>query len=194
MARRAFFTLQYWIMDPPWDTGVTPPEVYRFLEKHPPGKALDLGCGTGTNVITLAEHGWRASGVDYVPRAIRIARRKARRKDVSEKVEFFVGNALSRNSFQGKYDLILDIGCFHIFLEEDAETYARNAFDHLVEGGRLLMYAHLHQGPGHGATETGLATLGEYLELVDRVDGEESSRPSAWLEFVKAASRPTWDR
>ena len=194
MARRAFFTLQYWIMDPPWDTGITPPEVYRFLEENPPGRALDLGCGTGTNVITLVEHGWQATGVDYVPRAIRIARRKARRKGLSDRVNFLVGDALSRDSFEGEYDLILDIGCFHIFLEEDADKYARNAFDHLVEGGRLLMYAHLRQGPGHGATEAGLATLGEHLELVNRVDGEESSRPSVWLEFEKSASRPTDDR
>lgn len=189
MARKAFFALQYWFLDPPWDTGITPPEVYRFLEEHPPGRALDLGCGTGTNVITLAEHGWRATGIDFVPRAIRIARRKARRKNLSDQAEFQVGDALSRDSFWGEYDLILDIGCFHSFSDIDAVRYARNVRAHLAEGGSLLLYAHLRQGviPGHGASEAGLATLGEYLALAWRKDGEESARPSAWLEYVKAA-------
>jgi len=192
MARKFFFTLQYWFANPPWDTGVTPPEVYQFLEGHPPGRALDLGCGTGTNVITLAENGWQATGIDFVPRAIRKARRKARRKGVEGRTAFQVGDALSPDSFQGEYDLILDIGCFHSFVDEDAETYAMNARDHLVAGGSLLLYAHLRQepGPGHGASEESLAKLGEYLELAWRQDGEESSRPSAWLEFVKANPRP----
>ena len=41
------------------------------------GRALDLGCGTGTNSIYLAQHGWETTGVDFVPRAIGIAKRKA---------------------------------------------------------------------------------------------------------------------
>ena len=41
-----------------------------------PGRALDLGCGTGTDSIYLAQHGWDVTGVDMVPRALDIARRK----------------------------------------------------------------------------------------------------------------------
>lgn len=186
MARRVLFALKYWLSHPTWDTGITPPEVYRFLEEHPPGRVLDLGCGTGTNVITLAEHGWQAKGIDFVPRAIRIARRKARRKGVMDRAEFQVGDALSRNSFQGEYDLILDIGCFHAFTNTEAGIYADNVRAHLVVGGRLLMYAHLWQEDiGYGASEVSLATLGESLELVWRKDGEEFTRPSVWMEFVK---------
>src|SRR6476660_4677670 len=57
----------------PWDTGVTPPEVVDLIEGPSavaPGRAIDLGCGTGTNVRYLAEHGWDATGVDAVPAAI----------------------------------------------------------------------------------------------------------------------------
>ncbi len=196
MARKFFFTLQYWLKDLPWDTGITPPEVYQFLEGHRPGRALDLGCGTGTNVITLAEHGWQAYGIDFVPQAIRTARRKARRKGLADRTDFRIGDALSQNSFRGEYNLILDIGCFHSFSDADAGIYVENVSEHLVEGGSLLLYAHLQQGmvPGHGASEASLAKIGEYLELAWRRDGEESNRPSAWMEFVKAASRLTRDR
>ena len=185
--RKLFFTIQYWFKNPPWDTGITPPEVYRFLDEHPPGRALDLGCGTGTNVITLAEHGWQASGVDFVPRAIRTARRKAHRAGVADRVEFSAGDVLSPDSFQGTYDLILDIGCFHGFPGETVDQYARNLTDHLADGGTYLLYVHINPEPepGHGASESTLKKLGEYLKLVWREDGEESERPSAWLEFRK---------
>jgi SAM-dependent methyltransferase len=58
----------------PWDTGVTPPEVVELVEGKtplPPGRALDLGCGTGNEVAYLARHGWwMATGVDLVQIAI----------------------------------------------------------------------------------------------------------------------------
>jgi len=187
MVNKFFFTLQYWLKNPPWDTGITPPEVVAFLEENPPGKALDLGCGTGTNVLTMAEYGWEAVGVDFVPRAIRIARGKARRQGVSDQVTFQVGDVLSADIFRGFYNLILDIGCFHSFSGNEIGQYASNVAGHLSPGGSLLLYAHLtlDLGPGHGATETDLDILGRELTLVKRQDGEESARPSAWLQFRK---------
>ena len=56
------FKWRYWRRQTPWDTQVTPPEVMEFIARTPPGKALDLGCGTGTNAITLARHGWQVDG------------------------------------------------------------------------------------------------------------------------------------
>ena len=61
----------------PWDTGVTPPEVVEEVSAMQPGRALDVGCGTGTNVLWLAQHGWTAIGVDRSATAIESARRKA---------------------------------------------------------------------------------------------------------------------
>ena len=42
-----------------------------------PGRALDLGCGAGVHVLWLAQHGWRALGVDWAKTAIQQARAKA---------------------------------------------------------------------------------------------------------------------
>src|SRR5689334_21905005 len=52
MLRRLSFNLWYF-RNPPWDSGISPPELLEFIQTHPAGKAIDLGCGTGTNVITL---------------------------------------------------------------------------------------------------------------------------------------------
>jgi len=187
MAGKLFFTLTYFIGIPPWDTGVTPPEVYGFLAGKPPGKALDLGCGTGTNVITIAEHGWQAEGIDFIPRAVRTARRKAFRLGLEEQATFRSGDVLKPGLIEGEYDLILDIGCFHSFSGDSVDRYIENVLPHLAPGGSLLLYVHLNENPpdGHGARESSLDKLGEKLKLVNRADGEESRRPSAWLEFRK---------
>lgn len=38
--------------------------------KLPPGRALDLACGTGRNALWLAQHGWSVTAVDVSPTAI----------------------------------------------------------------------------------------------------------------------------
>jgi predicted TPR repeat methyltransferase len=51
----------------PWDTGVVPPELVALVEGPDalrPGRALDLGCGTGTHVVYLEHRGWLTTGVD----------------------------------------------------------------------------------------------------------------------------------
>ena len=181
-----FFYLQYLFFDPPWDTGISPPELLDFIEEREPGRAIDLGCGTGTNVITLAQHGWEVVGVDYVPQAVFSARSKAKKAGVKEKVEFMVGDVLTLDSFREAFDLVLDIGCFHSFSGGDVERYAEVVRRLTAGDGFLLLYAHLKQEPAYrqGASEEDLQVLGEKMRLVHRQDGTEgASRPSTWLLF-----------
>ena len=106
-----FFNLSYLRKKAPWDSGISPPELLEFIAEHPPGRAIDLGCGTGTNVITLAQHGWQVSGVDFAPRAIKVARRKA--KHVKIDADLRVGDVTKLRGVDGKFNLALDMGCFH---------------------------------------------------------------------------------
>ena len=71
------FEWRYWRDQTPWDTNITPPEIMEFLSSAQPGRALDLGCGTGTNAITMTRYGWQVTGIDFSMKAIRTARRKA---------------------------------------------------------------------------------------------------------------------
>jgi len=64
MIRRLLFELRYLREKTPWDTGISPPELLKYLAESSPGHALDLGCGTGTNAITITKHGWQVVGVD----------------------------------------------------------------------------------------------------------------------------------
>src|SRR5262245_11118310 len=120
--RRLFFEMAY-LGKPRWDTGVSPPELYRFIDEHPPGRAMDLGAGTGTNIITVAKAGWKATGVDFSRLAVRYARRKAREAGVQVSVLQDDVSALRKVS--GAFDLILDIGCFHTLADEQLEGYAQ---------------------------------------------------------------------
>jgi SAM-dependent methyltransferase len=61
---------------PPWDTGVSPPELNAFLSEKEPGRALDAGCGTGTNLLTMAQNGWEVIGVDIAWLSVLRARRE----------------------------------------------------------------------------------------------------------------------
>jgi cyclopropane fatty-acyl-phospholipid synthase-like methyltransferase len=137
MVGKLFFTIRYWLNNPPWDTGITPPEVYEFLKNHSPGRALDLGCGTGTNVLTIASHGWQTTGVDYIPKAIRTARKKADRIGLGDCAKFLMADVLSYQPQDERYDLILDIGCFHSFRNEDVKQYTKNISSLLAARGRL---------------------------------------------------------
>src|ERR1041385_3559247 len=108
--RRLLF--HYWYFgQPPWDTGISPPELLEFIQTHTPGRAIDIGCGTGTNVITLAQVGWKVTGVDFAPRAIQIAKQKLRKAKVQ--AELFVKDATNLKGIHGPFDLAFDLGCFH---------------------------------------------------------------------------------
>src|SRR2546428_6635185 len=84
-----FFRAAYLFGFKPWDSGVPPPELVAVMEgpdRPASGKALDLGCGTGTNCVYMAKHGWGTTGVDFVPPAIKTAPRKAAAARVSPPV------------------------------------------------------------------------------------------------------------
>jgi SAM-dependent methyltransferase len=181
--RPFYFWVRYQFR-PPWDTGVSPPELLAFIESHPPGKALDLGCGTGTNVITLAKHGWQSTGVDFVARAIKEGKAKARAAGVE--VNLQVGNVAEPLALNGTFDLILDVGCLHSQQRENLKGYLDNLERLLAPGGTYLLYGFTktHETKRPAITPKLIEAIP--LKLVERKKGTERRRwPSAWLRFVK---------
>lgn len=180
-------TFRFWYyFNPPWDTGVSPPELLDFIQDHSPGSAIDIGCGTGTNVITLAQAGWQVTGVDFVPRAIKIAKRKARKAGVS--AEFLVRDATNLKGINGPFDLALDMGCFHGMGEKKAD-YLTELERILAPAGYWLMYGFFNQDPHPstlGLAEADMDLIPASIRLVWRQDGlEKGERPSAWFLYKK---------
>ncbi len=180
-----FFNLAYFFGHPRWDTGISPPELIQFIASHPPGRALDLGCGTGLNVLTLAKAGWQVLGVDYAWRAVELAKRRLKRSGV-QNAEVRVGDVTALFGIHESYDLVLDIGCSHALLPAGRDVLRKNLQHWLKPGGTYLLYAHLVQQGGIGITEQDIAALSTVLKLVQRRDGSEGDgRPSVWLWFKK---------
>ena len=183
------FTLWYF-RDPPWDTNITPPELVDFVAQHPPGKALDLGCGTGTNAIYLVQHGWQATGVDFANKAIRMARHKAQKAGL--RADFRVADVTRLKGITGPFDFILDMGCYHNLSATGMRAYQANIDRLLKVGGHFLLYAFFREGTsdsGSGVAEADLKAFSPPLELLHRQDGSERGiRRSAWLHFQKIAA------
>ena len=186
MLRKLWFNLAY-LQRPIWDTGISPHEVLNFISTHAPGKALDLGCGTGTNVITLAKHGWNVTGVDFSKRAIKIAKKKAQQNDVH--VDLRNEDVTRMDLITGRFDLILDMGCFHSLPSKQRPSYIQKIDKLLDETGTFLLYIFFKAQPdgvGPGLFETDIQLITEVLQLVDRKDSTERGiRPSAWFTLTK---------
>ena len=170
----------------PWDTGISPPELHAHIAAHAPGRALDLGCGTGTNVLTLAQHGWDVVGVDFAVKAIAQARDKLKRAGLRADVR--VGD-VTRIDLDGTFDLILDIGCFHGLPARDQDRYAQRVKQRLAPGGTFLLYVQWKQTADQrtGIDESDLTRFAP-LVVARREDGIDTARarPSSWLTFVAA--------
>lgn len=173
--------------NPPWDTGIVPPELKEVIEGAealPAGKALDLGCGTGTNVVYLAQYGWQAYGVDYIPQAIYRARRKAAKSKVA--THFYWGSVTNLSGLNLKFDLLLDMGCLH-GLDPSARLLYRAELTRLSQPGTLyLLYAHQpvqRGGPTIGISKEDIETLfepGFEIERYEAGTDSTSGRVSAW--------------
>lgn len=184
LKRWLIFNIAY-LRKPRWDTGISPPELSAFLAAHSPGRALDLGCGTGTNLLTLAQAGWQVVGVDFVPQAAITARRRLKKAGLAGRV--LIGDVTDLMGVDGLFDLVLDIGCYHALTDSGRERYRAQLMCLLRPGGSLLMYAHHHPGaPFVGIDETDLQAFDRILERVQITAGKEGEADSLWLEYRRA--------
>ena len=182
--RRLIF--QYWYFgQPPWDTGISPPELLEFIQQNKPGRALDIGCGTGTNVITLAKAGWQVTGVDFAPRAIKMAKRRTKEQGIQ--ADLSVNDATKLQGINGHFDLALDIGCFHSIPKNDQAKYLVQLDRILAPNGFWLMYGFLNPGTlpsASGLAEADINLISARFALISRRDGtDKRERPSAWFLF-----------
>jgi SAM-dependent methyltransferase len=133
----------------PWDNGRIPEPLTALVEGPealPPGRALDLGCGTGTHSVYLARHGWDVTGIDVVPRAITMAGTKAAAAGVHP--TFVVGGIshLTELITVRDYALVLDVACFHGLPAGKRHETADQITQVSKSGAVFLLFAF---GPGH---------------------------------------------
>ena len=187
MISRVLHWLRYnlaYFGNPPWDTGISPPELIEFLSSHSTGRAVDLGCGTGTNLVTLARAGWDVTGVDFAIKAVRWSRQRLKRQGLAGEV--LQGDVTHFSSPNQPFDLVLDIGCYHGLPKSSRLMYLVNLQRLLKVKGTFLVYCHLKSTPeAHtGIGDDDLAGFQSLFVLQKRLDSlDRSGRQAVWLTF-----------
>lgn len=182
--------------DLPWDHELPPPEIVAIAEQLPPGRALDLGSGSGRACIYLARHGWQAEGVDFVPEAVDLARQRVAAAGVADRVRLHHGSVTHMPFLEPPFDLAIDVGCMHAFAGQELRDYAAELRRLLRPGATYLLFAHLRSDPEQelGIAEATIRAIfadGFVFEQV--AHGETVVRDtrwdSAWFYLRRAGAR-----
>lgn len=143
-----FYSVAYAIGFTPWEAaGQAGAEVLRRLftreesERTAPGKALDLGCGTGVHTVELAERGWSVTGVDSNARAVSRANRRIAERHLRASVIQADVTDLNSDDVGAGYDLFLDIGCYHGLTASQRAAMGRAVTDLANPDATLLLLA-----------------------------------------------------
>lgn len=115
---------------------------------EPPAKVADLGCGTGTLSLLLAEEGYAVDGVDFSPEMVRRAQAKA-----GQLATFTVGDAAAPPLADAAYDVVLSR---HVLWAMPSPAAALDRWLAILRpGGRLLLVeGNWSTGAGLSAEET----------------------------------------
>jgi methyl halide transferase len=141
MSDLAHWEEMYQAGSPPWDTGRPSSELIRVVgaAKIRPCRAIELGCGTGTNAVWFAQQGFDMTGVDLVPQAIELANKRA--TDAGVRVQFLAADLFKLPDLGVPFDFLFDRGCYHAVRREDAEGYVRTVDRLLRRGATGLVLA-----------------------------------------------------
>ena len=165
-----------------WGDRRIPPELRGLAESGGrAGRALELGCGTGTFSIFLARQGFTATGVDFSPTAIRKAKARATSGGVG--AQFMVGDVTRLDDLDDQFDIALDIGCFHCLNAVQQGSYASQLSRLTRQGSTLLIWG-LNSPPPMGRDSLSPAIVEEVFATGFDLTRVEASR--------RRLGRSTW--
>lgn len=189
----------------PWDTGEPDEHLVALVEQRQleQGRALEVGCGTGTNALWLASRGLEVTALDLAPRAIERARDKAGSQVRS--CRFAVSDFLADEPPEGPFQLVFDRGCFHVFDQPAQQArFAARVAAALAPGGIWLSLIGSTEGPARefgpprrsardvlNALEPALALLDLHaIEFRPPQGSPDDLRPNAWYCLAQRRDLP----
>lgn len=122
-------------------------------------RVLEYGCGTGPAACYLAERGYEVHGIDLVPDAIDIARRRSAERGL--RIRFEVADVCAWGEGSERYDVVLDSFCLQsIVMDDDRATVLDGVRHRLRPQGRYVLstavyspdrtYGEDHYDPSNG--------------------------------------------
>jgi SAM-dependent methyltransferase len=182
----------------PWDTGEPEPLLVEFVCSGvvQPGRTLEIGAGTGTNAIWMAERGFDVLGVDVSPLAVE--RADAKMAGRALRCRFAAGDFLAAPPPQGPFQFVFDRGCFHVFDEPgERQRFAEQVAAALAPRGLWLSLIGSTEGPPRevgpprrSAREVTLA-IEPALEIVELRSAEfHAHNAKAWFCLSRQRTMP----
>ncbi len=136
---KLFYNTTYRYFRAPWDSGPRE-ELVRLVEsgRLRPGPAIDLGSGTASNCIFLAQHGFDVTGLDYAEAAVALGEQRAGQAGVH--VRFVQDDLTQLRHVTGTYDLLIDYGTLDDLSPRDRDLYVRNVLPLTRAGSQFLLF------------------------------------------------------
>lgn len=190
MSEKAHWNDRYADGSLPWDTGRVDAHV-AAADLPATGRVLEVGCGTGTNAVWLAQRGLTVTALDLSPLAV--SRARARAEAAGVPLTVLELDFLSDTVPGAPFDLVFDRGVFHVFDAPEArDAFAARVAALLAEGGRWLSIIGSTEGPPRDggpprrSARDVLTALEPHLELVSLQSTRFSTTedggnpPAAW--------------
>lgn len=96
-------------------------------------RILDLGCGSGRNVVPLENAGYEVHGIDSAPESIEICRQFVRAPE-----RFREASAASLPFSDSHFDAVLDVGCLHMLPDRVSRATALSEACRVLKPGGFL--------------------------------------------------------
>jgi SAM-dependent methyltransferase len=162
-----------------------PPNAYltAVAAGLPSGRALDAGCGHGSEALWLAAHGWRVTAVDFSAAALAHARSTAESagETIAGRVDWVEADLATWVPQPGRYDLVV---CLYVHVAGSVQEMVRRMRAGVAPGGSLLMVGHLPVDPATGAATPAAG------QVQVSVESAVAELPSDQWELVVTENRP----
>lgn len=175
---------------PGWDTGLVAEDLKRAVREGliQPGRAVELGCGSGTNAIYLASQGFEVTAIDVAPTSLAIAEAKANEAGVQ--VRWVLADVLNLPDL-GTFDVIFDRGCYHNVRYVDAQGFVAAMRRLTRPGSRALIVSLNRDGPPGIREATMRQDFSESFDFVQlqeseiRTGADGSDRRASWFLLLQ---------
>jgi len=150
MTVSVFYKVAYWLGVTPWEEMATLPIAEQITSlfgreekerQRPYGAALDLGCGSGIWSVKLAARGWRVTGIEIVPKALRAARRRIQETGVDAHLIQGDMTALRTFGIGSEFQFVLDLGAIHGLNDAQRKAVGREVSAVTVRGATMVLLA-----------------------------------------------------
>jgi 2-polyprenyl-3-methyl-5-hydroxy-6-metoxy-1,4-benzoquinol methylase len=162
-----------------------PPNAHLTAEVAdlPAGRALDAGCGHGSDTLWLAARGWRVTALDFAATALAQARSTAEAMgpDVAGRIDWVEEDLATWAPRPDAYDLVV---CLYVHVAGSVEEMVRRMASGVAPGGTLLLVGHRPIDPATGAAT---AAAGQVQVSVE--PARAALDPARW-ELIVAEERP----